>query len=234
MKNRKLTIVIPCYNEVLNLKKIIDKINFEVDQNNINFIIVNNGSIDDTKKILDQIKINTNFIKVHHIVRNIGYGNGILEGLKIANTEFIGWTHADNPKNIDDVIKAYKILNKNNENIFIKGFRTSNRPIIDIFFSYSFNLLSSIFLKKILWEITAQPTIFNKKFFANFKNAPIDFSLDLYSLYMAKKNKLKILRMKTEYKVRLKGKSKWNTGLKSKIILSIKYIKYIIKLKKYN
>ena len=229
-----LTIVIPCYNEVLNLKKIIDKINYEVIRNRIKFIIVNNGSEDETKNILKEISINSDFIRIHHINKNIGYGNGILEGLKIANTEFIGWTHADNPKNIDDVINAHKILQKNNKNIFIKGFRTSNRPLLDLFFSFSFNILASTILKKLLWEITAQPTIFNKKNLINFKNAPIDFSLDLYSLYIAKKNNMKISRIKTKYKERLKGKSKWNTGLKSKIKLSISYIKYMIKLRKFN
>ena len=228
-----LTIIIPCYNEVLNIKKIIDKINNVVKKNRIKFIIVNNGSEDETNEILKKIIINNEFIKIHHINKNIGYGNGILEGLKIANTEFVGWTHADNPKNIDDIVDANNLLKNTNKNIFLKGFRSNNRPIIDIFFSYSFNLLSSIILKEILWEITAQPTIFNKKFFINFKHAPIDFSLDLYSLYIAKKNNLKIIRMKTKYKKRIKGKSKWNTGLDSKLKLSLQYIRYMIKLRKY-
>ena len=227
-----LTIVIPCFNELLNLEKIIDKINHEVKKNRIKFIIVNNGSEDETNMFLSKIPINKEFIKIHHIDKNIGYGNGILEGLKNTNTEFVGWTHADNPKNIDDIILAHKLLKNNNKDIFIKGFRTINRPIIDIFFSYSFNILSSIILKKFLWEITAQPTIFNKELFPSFKNAPIDFSLDLYTLYTAKKNNLKITRIKTNYKEREKGKSKWNTGLKSKIKLSAIYIKYMLQLRK--
>ena len=167
-----LTIVIPCYNEVLNLTKIIDKINYEVKKNRIKFIIVDNGSEDETNRILAKIPINKEYIKILHIDKNIGYGNGILQGLKIANTEFIGWTHADNPKNIDDIISANRLLQNNNKNTFIKGFRTINRPVIDIFFSYFFNILSSIILKKFLWEITAQPTIFNKDLLMSFNSAP--------------------------------------------------------------
>ena len=46
--------------------------------------------------------------------------------------------------------------------------------------------------------------------------------------------KIKIKRIFVSYKERIKGNSKWNTSLNSKLKLSIKYLKYLIKLRKLN
>ncbi len=225
-----LTIVIPCFNEFENLKKILKRIEyFSKDNNNVFFIIVDNGSTDQTKDFLHKYKKN-NQISFCFVKKNIGYGHGILSGLKIASTEFLGWTHSDNPKNIDDIfycIEKYKNLN---EETFYKGIRTLKRPLFDIIFSYGLNLISSILLRKFLWEITAQPTIFSKKFYSHFYHPPEDFCLDLFCIHLARKNKLKFKRFKLEYKERIKGKSKWNTGFLSKIKLSLRYLKYIFTL----
>ena len=98
-----LTIVIPCFNEFENLKKILKRIEyFSKDNNNVFFIIVDNGSTDQTKDFLHKYKKN-NQISFCYVKKNIGYGHGILSGLKIASTEFLGWTHSDNAKNIDDI-----------------------------------------------------------------------------------------------------------------------------------
>ena len=71
-----------------------------------------------------------------HVLENKGYGNGIKQGLKIAEGKFIGYTHADLQTDPKDVIKAFDIikLNNCNENIFIKGNR-KGRPFFDQFFT---------------------------------------------------------------------------------------------------
>ena len=84
-----LTLVVPCYNEVNSLPKLITKIK-EVDKN-INFIILDNGSFDGStdylKKIESQLQQN---ISIFFINKNDGYGFGVLEGLKsISNSEFL-------------------------------------------------------------------------------------------------------------------------------------------------
>ena len=146
----------------------------------------------------------------------------------------MGWTHSDSENNLNDIIRSIEIFEKENADIFVKGLRKGKRPIIDLIFSYGLNILSSIILNKKLWDITAQPTMFSKSFFSQWENAPNDFSLDLFALYMAKKLNKEIIRFNVQYISRKSGRSKWITGLVSRLSLSINYLKYIFKLNKKN
>ena len=54
----KFSIVIPCYNELKNIKFLINDIKKKFRLRPFEFIFVNNGSKDNTKKILECIKSN--------------------------------------------------------------------------------------------------------------------------------------------------------------------------------
>jgi hypothetical protein len=62
--------------------------------------------------------------------------------------------------------------------------------------------------------------------------APNDFSIDLYSYVIAKKRRYKIARYKVNFKNRVFGKSTWNFGLKSILVMSLRTIKYSISLRR--
>ena len=226
------SLVIPCFNEADNIENLIKRINKIQKKSNIEIILVNNGSTDTTADILKKNSYLLKNIKVVKIEKNIGYGFGIVTGLNSAKGNILGWTHSDNENNLHDIMYAIEIYKKNNEEVFIKGLRKAKRPILDLIFSYGLNIISSIILKKKLWDITAQPTMFSKSFFLQWKNPPNDFSLDLFVLYMAKKLNKKIIRFNVKYLSRKKGQSKWNTGLVSRLKLSINYLRFILKLNK--
>ena len=104
-----LTIVIPCYNEQNNLIILLKKIKKILENNKfVKIILVDNGSIDQSTSIIKNNSIfnNINF-KLVEIKKNIGYGNGIMQGLKRVETEFYGWTHADLQTDIHDVFEGY-------------------------------------------------------------------------------------------------------------------------------
>ena len=225
------SIVLPCFNEEKNLKKILSLgEKFLNDQLMTEVIIVDNGSIDKTERIIRKYKKKKTKIKFIKIKNNIGYGNGILTGLKYARGKYIGWSHGDDEDTFNRFKKAIKLSN-NKQNIFIKGYRSSGRRILDLIFSYSLNVFSSLILRVGLWEITAQPTFFSYNLLKKFKNPPLDFSLDLYAYFIAKKNNFRVLRIKYTYLHRKIGKSSWNINFFSRINLSLNYLSYLIKLK---
>ena len=121
--------------------------------------------------------------------KNDGYGGGILAGLRVAKGEIIGWTHADLQTNPTDALKALEFFENSTESIFVKG-RRHGRPFLDIFFTICMSFFESLLLRKKMWDINAQPTIFPKNFFNEWSNPPKDFSLDLYAYYLAKKRNL--------------------------------------------
>jgi len=223
------SIIIPCYNEKENLSQLITICKQELCSNGVEVILIDNGSNDDSQNILNKIDNSKGLLKTYKLENNRGYGGGILFGLSNATGNYIGWTHADLQTHPSDVLKGFNLMESNNT--FIKGSRVG-RPITESIFSIGMSIFESIILKKPLWEINAQPTIFAKSFFQSWKNPPNDFSLDLYAYVMAKEEKLKIKRFKVFFPKRLFGYSSWNTGLSAKIALIKRTIEFSFKLKK--
>ncbi|WP_315344796.1 glycosyltransferase family 2 protein [Leptotrichia wadei] len=229
----KMSIIIPCYNEEENIPLILEKFDNIIKKENIEVILVNNGSTDNSKEILEKLLPRYQFSRVVQVSKNQGYGHGIIKGLEVATGEFLGWTHADLQTDPYDVIKAYKILEDCNwdKNIYIKGKR-KNRTFIENFFTVGMSIFETLYLKKNLWDINGQPNIFSKNFYKTWENPPKDFSLDLYALFLAKEQKRKIVRINVLFPKRVNGKSSWNTGLLARWKLIKRIIKFSIELKR--
>ena len=234
MKN--LSIVIPCYNEGENILKLFELCRKAIkNRNDIEVVFVNNGSTDLTRKFIEQsvLKDKYSFAKLCNVENNIGYGNGILKGLELANGKILSWTHADLQTDPKDVIACFELYKKDlyNSKCIVKGSR-KKRNIFDTLFTYGMSLVSSFLLKSRLWDINAQPKVFNKSFMKILINAPIDFSLDLYFLYISNKNNIKINSYPVYFHDRLHGIAKGGGSLMGKIKLIKRTFKYILKLRK--
>lgn len=230
----KLSIIVPCYNESKNIPLILEKFNSVIKRDDIEVLLVNNGSTDNSEQILNELVPNYKFARIVKVEINRGYGFGITSGLAVAKGEFIGYTHADMQTDPADPIKALAIIEKeeNPKNCFIKGDR-KGRPLFDQFFTIGMSFFETVYLGKKLWDINAQPNIFHKSFFESIKNScPKDFSLDLYLLYMAQKKNLKIVRFDVVFPERIHGESSWNTGLSSKWKFIKRTIDFSVRLKK--
>tara|TARA_Y100000589_G_C27048093_1_gene586070 strand:- start:342 stop:1043 length:702 start_codon:yes stop_codon:yes gene_type:complete len=226
----KYSLIIPCYNESKNIIPILERVKFNFNPEIIELIIVDNGSNDDTELLLLKNLQKYPFATSIRIPINKGYGNGILEGLKKAKGEIIGWTHADQQTDLLDALKGFDLFkNKYKNNLFVKGTR-KGRNFFDSFFTLGMSLLSSIMLNKLLWDINAQPNIFHRSFLNDLKKPPKDFSFDLYVLYKAAILKKNIVRIPVKFSKRLYGESKWNIDFKSKFKFIIRNIRYIFQL----
>jgi glycosyltransferase involved in cell wall biosynthesis len=230
----KLSVIVPCYNEVKNIPLILEKFASVIKRPDIEILFVNNGSKDTSQEVFDQLIPKYFFAKVIKIEVNQGYGFGITSGLCRAKGEYIGYMHADMQTDPADAIKALEIIEgqPNPENCFAKGNR-KGRSLLDQFFTIGMSLFETIYLSTKLWDINAQPNIFHRSFFENIKdNSPKDFSLDLYFLYMAKKKKINIIRFDVTFPDRVFGSSNWNTGIASKWKFIKRIVQFSMKLKK--
>ena len=229
----KLSIVVPCYNEEKNIPLILEKFNKVINTKDIEVVLVNNGSTDNSEEVLNNLIPKFSFARVVEVKVNQGYGFGIVSGLKESRGKFIGYTHADMQTDPNDVIKALSIIEseENFENCYVKGKR-KGRSFFDQIFTNGMSLFETIYLRKKLFDINAQPNIFHRNFFEALSNPPHDFSLDLFFLYVAQKKGFKIIRFDVLFPPRVYGQSKWNTGLSSKIKFIIRTINFSIKLKK--
>ncbi len=230
---KKYSIIVPCYNEAKNIPLILKRFQTAIGKrSDTELILVNNGSVDDSDKVISANLPRFTFAKSIKVTKNIGYGHGVLTGLKEANGQFLGWTHADMQTDPVDVLKAFAILEGADkpDNIFIKG-RRVGRPVFDRLFSLGMGVYASLKLRVRFYEINAQPTIFSKRFFNSWRNPPSDFSLDLFAYWQAQKNNLRIIRFPVLFPERKFGQSSWNTSWKKRIAMIKRSADFIKKLK---
>ncbi len=230
----KLSIVVPCFNEAKNIPLIFQRFDKIIDRDDIEVILVNNGSDDDSEDIIQELLPKYRFAKSLRIMVNEGYGNGISSGLRMAKGEFVGYTHADMQTDPADIIKALKILeNSLNPSLcFVKGDR-KGRPFFDRFFTIGMSFFESFYLRTWLWDINAQPNIFPAVFFDKIYNdCPKDFSLDLFILYKAKMFGMNIVRFPVLFPSRIHGNSSWNNGIASKWKFIKRTLDFSVKLKR--
>jgi len=231
---KKLSIIIPCYNESKNLPLLVSRCKEVANKDsNIEIIIVDNGSTDDTSLVLDELISNLSFITRVRIEVNQGYGHGILAGLTVATGEILSWTHADMQTDLGDALKGLDYFNSeaNSEELFVKG-RRQGRPLTDVFFTVGMSIFEILLLRKFMWDINAQPTMFHRKFFLTWNMPPEDFSLDLYVYYMAKKSRFVVKRFPVVFSERVHGVSKWNVSFISKYHFIKRTLIYSIGLQK--
>lgn len=234
MTKPELSIVIPCYNESKNIPLILKGFYEVVGDINIELILVNNGSTDDSQKILEKElkKPEYSFAKTILVQKNIGYGHGIMFGLKRCQADIVAYTHADMQCDPFDVIRGYKIISKkeNPEKYLIKGWRRLRKIMPQLFTSGLQFVATSLFLKDFN-EINAQPKVFHRNFLNKLEHPPSTLCLDFYLLYKAKKEKIEIIDIPVDFLERQHGESKWNFSHLSKIKGIYSYIQYLIILR---
>ena len=232
-----LSIIIPCYNESKSLPGLFEAcFTASINRNDIQFIFVNNGSNDDTQIVLDQLLSQKKYSlgKSVFVPINKGYGFGILQGLSVAEGRILSWTHADLQTDPKDVVLAYELYKgalESNQCI-VKGERKGRNQFANIF-TIGMSFMSSLLLNQKLRDINAQPKIFHRNFIGHLKNAPYDFSLDLYLLFKANRIKISIKSYPVFFSNRAFGEAKGGGTLKGKIKLVLITIKYILSLRKY-
>lgn len=229
----KFSIVVPCYNESKNIPLILRRFNEVIKRKDVELILVNNGSTDDSQEVMERLLPEYPFTRVEKVQVNQGYGFGILAGLRSAKGEYLAWTHADMQTNPYDVIKALDLIENasNPEKIFVKGSR-QGRPLSDVFFTWGMGVFESIYLGVLLNDINGQPNLFHRSFFDSWEDLPYDFSLDLYAFYMARKQNLEVIRFPVLFTERIHGHSHWNFGWKSKWKFIKRTLDFSFKLKK--
>lgn len=226
----KLSIVIPCHNEAEGLPELVSAYAAECQKHpDVEVIIVNDASSDNSSLILEELSRANPFLRV--VTNNIseGYGNAILSGLRVAEGEWLGWTHGDSQTPPGDVFTALSLIETSghSRNLYLKG-RRYGRPLLDRFFTFGMSILETVYLGAWLVDINAQPNIFHRSFYETWKNPPKDFSLDLYVLYLAQKSRSKVIRFPVHFGPRKYGSSTWNTGITARF----KFIKRTLRFTK--
>lgn len=232
MTRPELSIVLPCYNESRNIPIIVERLSRYRPEVNFELILVNNGSTDDTEKVLKRLMESHENIRVVTIGKNIGYGHGIMSGLKASRADLVVYSHADIQTPPEDTIKAFKIIKGNNidkgiESVLVKG-RRINRREEEQFLSDAFTKIAYLMLGYKINDINGQPKLFHRELIDKLTHPPLDFSFDLYVMYKALQNGYEIKIFPVDFGLRLHGESRWASSPMKKYKTILGYLKNIL------
>ncbi len=111
IKNSQISIVLPALNEdraiSVYLPEVLEKVNYP----NAEFILIDNGSTDDTKKITESI-INKDSRLKYFFEEKRGYGSACLRGIQESAGEKIVIVDADNSHDPEDIKRIINELDK--------------------------------------------------------------------------------------------------------------------------
>jgi len=227
----KFSLIIPCYNEAANLPLLLERCKALAAKPEVEVILVDNGSTDDTSLVLLNLLPSYSGCRTVRVEKNQGYGFGIISGLKTAKGEILGWTHADMQADPQDTLRGLELFDRYGLDIFVKG-RRYGRPLADVVFTLGMSAFETLLLRKLLWDINAQPTMFTRRFFETWIATPDDFSLDLYAYYQAQTQGLKVHRFPVRFGERAYGISHWNVNWAAKWKFIRRTVDFSLQLKK--
>jgi len=144
---KQFSIIIPVYNESLNIETLYREITKSI-SNNLNYevIFVDDASTDDTNNVLKRLSKNKNVISIKHKV-NLGQSRSIQTGIVLANYKTIVTIDGDgqnNPKDIDKLLTLYF----NSDYKLVGGIRYKRKDnLIKIISSRFANFVRTLVLK---------------------------------------------------------------------------------------
>ena len=223
----KFSLVVPCYNEdkaLIDFLPELQKLHSEY--SNLEVILVNNGSVDGTRSLLENFTSNHANVVLLDIPTNLGYGNGIIEGVKVSKSNTIIWSHSDMQCDINDVKTAITLWESlgGHESLFIKGKR-SNRRALDQAVTLGLSIINYFMNKVFIADINGQPNMLTKKNLLSLRKIPSDATFELYILTaLLRRNKIRVHTFPVIFSSRIGG-----VGANEKIISKIKYISKCVK-----
>jgi putative flippase GtrA len=226
VKKHSFSIVIPCYNEAENLEKLVAALKKFPKRYDVEFILVENGSTDNSRKLFRSMKdIDGKRIKKVYVDENKGYGFGIISGLRKAKNEFVGWLHADLQYDPAVLANFFDYIDQSkNEKILMKGQRR-NRHVVEYIFTFGMGVYDSLLFKKHMSNVMAMPVIFNRELLDYIDDYPEDFTIDIFAYALAQKRGYEVAFLPVTLKDREGGKSSWNTGFASRVKQSFKMMR---------
>lgn len=108
----KLSLVIPLYNEEANVEAVAGAILHTLRAAGLEFelVLVDNGSRDRTAALIDRLGSENPEIRKVTVAVNQGYGWGVLQGLRAANGQVLGFMGGDGQTDPADIPKVYRKL----------------------------------------------------------------------------------------------------------------------------
>jgi len=206
----RFSIVIPIYNEALNIQNLVEEIfdNLKNLKNNYELILIDDASTDNTFDKISALKKKYDIIYKKNI-KNSGQSFSIKEGIAVSRYDTIVTMDGDGQNNPKDIIKLLNVYGNKNEFFLVCGIRIKRKDnLIKIVSSKIANKVRSIILKDNCKDTGCSLKVFDKK---SFLDLPYFNSIHRFIPSLFEARKLKVNYIYVDHRPRIKGNSKYGT-----------------------
>lgn len=109
-----LTIVVPAFNEASNIEPVVREIMQTIEQEpaipSYEIVLVNDGSSDHTRAVVDQLAREWPNVSAHHHDANRGFGAALRTGFTHSRGEVVSFITADGEIGVDVVVEMYRAI----------------------------------------------------------------------------------------------------------------------------
>tara|TARA_B100000989_G_scaffold182847_1_gene137535 strand:- start:2229 stop:3260 length:1032 start_codon:yes stop_codon:yes gene_type:complete len=227
-ENRKLlSIVIPVFNEANFLKKLFDEIKLYFNEENIEIIVVDDGSTDGSSEILEKLKNKEQynfFFKLIKLDINSGKGKAIQTGIKNAEGEYVLLQDADLELDTKDAKEMFDMIISNTDikcifgSRYLSGKLKKNNYFFNNLIGKINSLIFNIFFSQSLSDVHCGLKILHKSVIKKIILSVNDFGIEIDLASQIVRNNFFIYEFGVSYFFRSKAQGKkitWVDGIKS-------------------
>ena len=221
-----LSIVIPVFNEEQYLNQLFLDLKKYFNQEDIEVIVVNDGSNDDSCKILEKLKESSYRFKFKliNLSKNFGKGYAVRQGAKKSFGKYILLQDSDLELDLKDSKEIYEIISKN-ESIdcifgsrYLSGKLKKHNYFINAFIGKFNTFIFNLLFGQSLSDLHCGLKIFHRDVYKKINLSVDDFGLEIDIASQVIKNKFHIYEVGVSYFSRnvVSGKKiTWVDGVKS-------------------
>lgn len=164
----KISIVVPCFNEIETIKQITSKIVNALNKYQYEILVIDDCSTDGSFEILNEIQCNNKNIKILSNSKNLGKGASLRKGFEEATGEIICIQDADLEYDPIDLIKMINLIIEGSADVVFGSRFRGNGPVranlyINRVANFIITTLTNIFTNLSLTDIECCYKVFKKK-----------------------------------------------------------------------
>ena len=163
----KISVVIPCFNEINTISEIIQKINKALNKYQFEVLVIDDCSTDGSVELLEKLKLNNKNVRVIFNSKNLGKGASLRKGFDEAKGEIICIQDADLEYDPNDLLPMIDLILNGSADVVIGSRFRGNGPVrANLFINRVANFiitnLTNIFTNLSLTDIECCYKVFKK------------------------------------------------------------------------